>query len=53
MATDSLAGKVAIVTGGAGGIGAETCRRLAGEGAAVLVADLQGCAGVAAEVKLL
>lgn len=33
-----LAGKVAIVTGAAGGIGAATCRRLAQEGAAVLAA---------------
>jgi NAD(P)-dependent dehydrogenase (short-subunit alcohol dehydrogenase family) len=35
-----LHGKVAIVTGGAGGIGAGTCRFLAREGAAVVVADL-------------
>lgn len=36
-----LAGRVAIVTGGASGIGAATARRLAGEGAAVLVADVR------------
>lgn len=35
-----LDGKVAIVTGGAGGIGAGTCRYLADQGAAVVVADL-------------
>lgn len=35
-----LDGKVAIVTGGAGGIGTGTCRLLAREGASVVVADL-------------
>ncbi len=34
--------KVAIVTGGGSGIGRAACRRLAGEGAHVLVADLDG-----------
>ncbi len=37
-----LHGKVAIVTGGAGGIGQGICRVLAAEGAAVAVADLDG-----------
>lgn len=36
----ALDGKVAIVTGGAGGIGAATCRLLAERGARVVVADL-------------
>jgi NAD(P)-dependent dehydrogenase (short-subunit alcohol dehydrogenase family) len=35
-----LQGKVAIVTGGAGGIGSATCLALGREGAAVVVADL-------------
>jgi 2-keto-3-deoxy-L-fuconate dehydrogenase len=35
-----LDGKVALVTGGGSGIGAETCRELASAGAQVLVADL-------------
>src|SRR5438270_539837 len=38
--SNRLQGKVAIVTGAASGIGAETAARLAAEGAAVVVADI-------------
>ncbi|HZW29186.1 MAG TPA: SDR family oxidoreductase [Isosphaeraceae bacterium] len=39
-----LAGQVAIVTGGAQGIGGATARRLAEEGASVLIADIDDAA---------
>ena len=38
--TGSLSGKVALVTGGRGGIGRAICKRFAKEGAAVYAADL-------------
>ncbi|WP_407865810.1 bifunctional rhamnulose-1-phosphate aldolase/short-chain dehydrogenase [Phyllobacterium phragmitis] len=36
----SLAGRIALITGGAGGIGRATAERLAGEGACVVLADI-------------
>jgi rhamnulose-1-phosphate aldolase/alcohol dehydrogenase len=36
----SLAGRIAFVTGGAGGIGGATAHRLLGEGACVVIADI-------------
>jgi 2-keto-3-deoxy-L-fuconate dehydrogenase len=47
-----LKGKVAVITGGASGIGAATARRLAAAGASVLIADLneQAAQGLAKEL---
>ena len=47
-----LEGKVAVVTGGASGIGEATVRRFLEEGARVVIADLQGDAGVALAAEL-
>lgn len=45
--------KIAFVTGGAGGIGSETCRRFVKEGAHVVIADLnlEGAEKLAAEIN--
>ncbi len=47
-----LDGKVAIVTGGADGIGAGTVRRFVAEGASVVIADLQRHRGLALAAEL-
>jgi NAD(P)-dependent dehydrogenase (short-subunit alcohol dehydrogenase family) len=47
-----LAGKVAVITGGASGIGAGTVRRFVAEGAHVVVADLQAELGEALVAEL-
>ncbi len=45
-----LAGKVAIVTGGARGLGLAISTRFAREGASVVIADLSGADEVAADL---
>lgn len=47
-----IAGKTALVTGGASGLGAATVRRLVAEGATLVVADLNREAGEALEQEL-
>ena len=52
-AENEFSRKVAFVTGGAGGIGSETCRQFVAAGAHVVVADLnlEGAEKVAAEIN--
>ena len=52
MTTGKLNGKVALVTGGASGIGKAVCERFAQDGARVIVADLDKarCEAVASEI---
>jgi rhamnulose-1-phosphate aldolase/alcohol dehydrogenase len=47
-----LAGRVALVTGGAGGIGGAIVERLAADGACVVVADLDGESATATAARL-
>lgn len=47
-----LAGRAAVVTGGASGLGAAIARRFAAEGAHVVVADLDGDAAVALAAEI-
>jgi 3alpha(or 20beta)-hydroxysteroid dehydrogenase len=47
-----LAGKVAIVSGGAGGIGAAVVRTFVGEGAQVVIGDLLAAEGKALAAEL-
>ena len=53
MMAGRVAGKVALITGGASGIGAESARRLAREGAAVVVTDLNSAAGEAVAGEII
>ena len=50
--TQRLAGKVAVITGGAGGIGLATGRRMHAEGARIVVGDIDPTAGKAAADEL-
>ena len=51
-AAGRVAGKVALVTGGASGIGRACCERLAQEGASVVVTDIQDEQGLATVAQI-
>jgi NAD(P)-dependent dehydrogenase (short-subunit alcohol dehydrogenase family) len=50
--TQRLAGKVAVITGGGGGIGLATGRRMHAEGATIVIADIDATTGKAAADEL-
>lgn len=50
--TQRLRDRVAVITGGASGIGLATARRFAAEGARVVIADLDGAAGQSAAAEI-
>ncbi len=50
--TQRLAGRVAVITGGAGGIGLAAARRMRAEGAMIVVGDVDPAAGAAAADEL-
>jgi NAD(P)-dependent dehydrogenase (short-subunit alcohol dehydrogenase family) len=50
--TQRLAGKVAVITGGGSGIGLATARRMAAEGATIVIGDMDDKAGTQAASEL-